>query len=78
MRIDNLQESDIEKYNTALVDALINTLSSTTMADFYLFKERLKFNISRRIVQILLQRETPNYRLVADALYYVYKDVISS
>ena len=71
MRIEHLQESDIEKYNTALVDALI-------MADFHLFKERLKFYISRKIVQILLQRETPNYRLVADALYYVYKDVISS
>lgn len=78
MRIEHLQESDIEKYNTALVDALINTLSNTTMADFHLFKERLKFYISGRIVQILLQRETPNYRLVADALYYVYKDVISS
>lgn len=78
MRIEHLQESDIEKYNTALVDALINTLSNTTMADFHLFKERLKFYISRRIVRILLQRETPNYRLVADALYYVYKDVIST
>lgn len=78
MRIEHLKEKDIDNYNTALVNALISTLSITTMADSHLFAERLKFSTCEEIVKILLQRETPNYRLVADALYYFYKDVIFS
>ena len=76
MRIENLKENDIDSYNTALVNALINTLSGATMEDYHLFAERLKFSTCEKIAKILLQRETPNYRIVADALYYFYKDVI--
>jgi len=78
MRIEHLKEDDINIYNTALVDALINTLSETTMTDSHLFAERLKFSTCDKIVKILLQRGTPNYRIVADALYYFYKDMIIS
>lgn len=78
MRIEHLKESDIQIYNSALVNALINTLSITTMADSYIFAERLKLSTCEEIVKILMQRESPNYRLVADALYYFYNDVIFS
>lgn len=76
MRIEHLKESDIQSYNNALVNALINTLSITTMADSHLFAERLKFRSCEEIVKVLLQRQSPNYRHVADALYYFYKDAI--
>lgn len=75
MRIEHLKENDIDSYNTALVNALICTLSEATMADTHLFAERLKFSTCEEIVKTLLQRGTPNYRLVADELYYFYKDV---
>ncbi|MBR4838352.1 MAG: hypothetical protein IK004_07940 [Bacteroidales bacterium] len=75
MRIEHLKENDIDSYNTAIVNALINTLSEETMEDSHLFAERLKFSTCEKIVNILLQKETPNYRIVADALYYFYKDV---
>lgn len=78
MRIEHLKENDIDSYNTALVNALISTLSEATMEDPHLFAERLKFSTCEKIANILLQRETPNYRLVADELYYFYKDVIFS
>ena len=78
MRIEHLKENDIDSYNTALVNALISTLSEATMADSHLFAERLKFSTCEEIARILLQRRTPNYRLVADELYYFYKDVIFS
>ena len=78
MRIEHLKENDIDSYNTALVNALISTLSEATMEDPRLFAERLKFSTCEKIVNILLQKETPNYRLVADELYYFYKDVIFS
>lgn len=75
MRIEHLKENDIDSYNTALVNALISTLSEATMADTHLFAERLKFSTCEEMVKILLQRGTPNYRLVADELYYFYKDL---
>lgn len=78
MRIEHLKENDIDSYNTALVNALISTISLKTIADSYLFTERLKFSVCEEIVKILLQRKTQNYRLVADALYYFYKDAVSS
>ena len=76
--IKDLEKNDVDTYNSALVSAIINTLSDATMLDLHLFKERLKFNISREIVQCLLKKEAPNYRIVADELYYIYKDMIIS
>lgn len=78
LRIEHLKENDIDSYNTALVNALINTLSDSTLSDSHLFAERLKFSTCEEIVRILLQRGTPNYRLVADELYYFYKDLVFS
>lgn len=76
VNIENIEKIDVDAYNMALVQSLINTISLNTMIDFHLFKERLKFNISREIVSCLIKRVTINYRIVADMLYYVYKDMI--
>ncbi|MBQ4442055.1 MAG: hypothetical protein II899_08150 [Bacteroidales bacterium] len=76
--IEDLEKKDVECYNVSLVNALIHSLSETTLSDFHLFKERLRFSISREIVECLLNKEAPNYRTVADELYYVYKDMIVS
>ena len=75
LRIEHLKEDDIKCYNNSLVNALIKTLSVATLTDFFLLKERLKFNISREIVHILLEKGTPNYRMIADVTYYIYKDL---
>jgi hypothetical protein len=74
--IENIEKIDVDTYNMALVQSLINTISLNTMYDFHLFRERLKFNISREIVSCLIKRDSPNYRIVADMLYYIYKDMI--
>lgn len=78
IHIEDLDKKDVDCFNTALVNAFIDTVSDATMVDFHLFKQRLKFNISREIVQCLLKKEAPNYRTVADELYFVYKDLIIS
>ena len=74
--IEDLDKKDVDCFNTSLVQAFVSTMSDDTMSDFHLFKERLKFNISKEIVQYLLKRGTPCFRTVADELYYVYKDSI--
>ena len=76
--VEDLRRKDVECYNVSLVNALIYSLSETTLSDFHLFKERLRFSVSREIVECLLKKEAPNYRTVADELYYVYKDMIVS
>lgn len=67
---------DIECFNNAIVQILINTISKDTIKDFQLFKERLLLNTSREIVDCLINKKSLNYRIVADELYYMYKDVI--
>lgn len=76
MDISRIGILDVEYFNNALVRCLTNTLSNATMEDFHLFKERMIFNASKEIVDCLENKECSNYRIVADELYYLYKDVI--
>lgn len=67
---------DVECFKTALVQCLCNTLSEETKDDFYLFRERMLFNTCGEIVDCLTNKKSTNYRIVADELYYMYKDMI--
>ena len=67
---------DVDCFKAALVQCLINTLSKETIDDFYLFKERMLFNTCGGIVDCLTNKISTNYRIVADELYYMYKDII--
>ena len=74
--VEDLDKKDVDSFNTSLVQAFVRTVSDEALSDFHLFKERLKFNISKEIVQCLVKRDTPNFRTVADELFYVCKDMI--
>ena len=67
---------DVECFKTALVQCLTNTLSEETINDFYILKERLLFNTSKEIVDCLVNKKSTKYRIVADELYYLYKDMV--
>lgn len=67
---------DVECFKTALVQCLTNTLSEETLNDFYLLKERMLFNTSKEIVDCIVNKKSTKYRIVADELYYLYKDMI--
>ena len=75
IRIEELERADVNVYKDSLVHIFINTISKETMTDFHLFKERLKFNVSQGIVDCLINKKSTNYRVVADELYYLYKDM---
>ena len=66
---------DVECFKTALVQCLINTLSRETIDDSYLFRERMLFNTCSEIVDCLINKQSTNYRIVSDELYYMYKDM---
>lgn len=67
---------DVDCFKTALVQCLINTLSGETLNDFHIFKERMLFNTCCEIVNCLTNKQSTNYRVVADELYYMYKDMV--
>ncbi len=74
--ISFMTKKDISFFNCALVRCLINTLSIETMNDLYLFSERMKFSISKEIVDCLMSKDTPYFATIADELFYVYKDML--
>lgn len=76
--IENLDKKDVDCFNSSLVQAFISALSDNTLKDFHLLKNRLMFYIGNEIVNCLTKRGAPNYRIVADELYYAFKDMIIS
>lgn len=73
--ISGTAKQDVDCFNASLVNCLIKSLSIETMNDPSLFAERLKFNVSIEIVDCLINTKSPNYRIVADELFYLYKDL---
>ncbi len=68
--------SDVDYFKEAVVNCIIDALSIDTMHDFSLFFERLKLNACKEVVDCLIHAKTPNYRIVADELYHLYKDLL--
>ena len=67
---------DVDCFKTALVQCLINTLSEKSMNDFHLLKEQMLFYTSKEIVECLTNKQSTNYRVVADELFFLYKDMV--
>lgn len=71
-----LTSDDVSIYKKSLVNIFTNSLSKETMKDFSLLKERIFFNTSMEIVDCLTNRKCPNYKIVADELFYVNNDML--
>ena len=67
---------DVDCFNKALVQCLTNMLSEETMNDFNLLKERLFYNTSKEIADCLVNKKSAKYRIVADELFYLFKDMV--
>lgn len=74
--ISNMTKVDVDNFNVSLVRCLISTLSIETIDDLNLFFERFKLNVSREIVNCLINKSTSGFTTVADELYYVYSDLL--
>lgn len=74
--ISGTTQQDVDSFKDALVNSLIRSLSIETMGDPSLFAKRFTFNVSMEIVDCLINTKSPNYRVVADELYFFYKDLL--
>ena len=71
-----LTSEDVSIYKKNLVNIFTNSLSKETLKDLSLLKERIFFNTCMRIVDCLTNRECPNYKIVADELFYLNYDML--
>lgn len=74
--LDDFSEDDIKLYNDALVSALSAVIKPETISDYNLLYNRFKLQASMEIVKcLILHKDNPHYRNVADLLFYLQKDI---
>lgn len=74
--ISCLKHEDLHYFQDAITRILIRTLQDTSWDKTYVFIRKLSFYTDIEIVEILLNHKNlPNYRLVADMLYYLKYDI---
>lgn len=75
--IEDFTRNDIQIYNHAVVEILINSVTADSIMDFALLKENVKFQASVEIVKCLtLHKNNIRYRDLADLIYYFQKDIV--
>ena len=75
--IEDFTRNDIQIYNHAVVEILINSVTADSIMDFALLKENVKFQASAEIVKCLtLHKNNIRYRDLADLIYYFQKDIV--
>ena len=76
--IEDFTRNDIQIYNHAVVEILINSVTTDSIMDFTLLKENVKFQASVEIVKCLtLHKNNIRYRDLADLIYYFKKDIVA-
>lgn len=74
--LDDFSEDDIKLYNDALVKILCNVINPQTISNNNLLYNRLKLQTSIEIVNCLIvHKDNPHYRKIADMLFYLQKDI---
>lgn len=78
LSIEELNYFDVEKLRRSLCNILLNTLKESNLLELDDFVRCFTFNANLEIVKILTVRkkETKNYRLLADILYYVCHEMV--
>lgn len=74
--IEDFIKDDINIYNNALVNILVQSISTETILDYSLLYKRIQFQTSIEIVKCLSRnKENLHYRQIADLLFYFQKDI---
>lgn len=74
--IKKLTRSDIEYIKNAIVKIWRKSLEETKMRDLHRFYRSFSYNTICAIVRCLKGRECPNFRLIANVLYYLKYDML--
>ena len=73
--IKDLSDSDVEYIRAAIVRIWKNSLTESSITDYIHFHQSFSYYTVNEIVQCLKKKESRNFRLVADVLYYLKMDM---
>ena len=69
-------EGDIHMFRNLLVEALVKTINYTKCSDLSSIYRITELYINKTIAQLLLDKETPNYRHIANMFYNLLDDMV--
>ena len=67
--MSGINEAEIELYKSYIVDIILHTIDSCGCESLLTFYNKLKLYTNKQIADLLVNKEVPNYRLLADLLY---------
>ena len=73
--IKDLKDSDVEYIKAAIVRIWKNSLAEVDVTDINCFHQTFSYQTVKEIVRCLVNRESRNFRLIADVLYYLKMDM---
>lgn len=73
--IKDLKDSDVEYIKAAIVRIWKNSLAEVDVTDISCFHQTFSYHTVKEIVRCLVNRESCNFRLIADVLYYLKMDM---
>lgn len=74
--IKDLSDSDAEYIKAAIVRIWKNSLAEVDVTDHSRFYQSFSYHTVKEIVRCLATRESRNFRLIADVLYYLKMDIV--
>ncbi|GEM_PF-987300 len=76
IHIEDFSSDDITIYNNSIVETLKKAITTDSIYDFSLLKERIKFYANAEIAKYLIyHRNNANYRNLTDLIFYFQKDI---
>jgi hypothetical protein len=73
--IRDLNDSDVEYIKAAIVKIWKNSLAEVNVTDHQRFHQAFSYYTTRELVRCLINRESHDFRLIADVLYYLKTDM---
>ncbi|MBR5959074.1 MAG: hypothetical protein IKZ99_11985 [Salinivirgaceae bacterium] len=74
--LNDFSKDDIKLYDNAIVSILYNAIAPETISNSNLLYNRIKLQASMEIVKcLILHKDNPHYRKIADLLFYLQKDI---
>lgn len=67
--MSGINEAEIELYKSYIVDIILHTIDCCGCESLLTFYNKLKLYTNKQIADLLVNKEVPNYRLLADLLY---------
>jgi len=75
--LSNINETEIDVFKTILNNIVLSAFQRTDdLLNFESLYLSIKLNINKSISKLLIDKSTPNYREIANILFYMKEDIL--